>query len=247
MTERPKISIIIPTYQEEEYIEATLKQFAGVTVPHELIVSDGGSTDKTLDIVRRYTQKIVIWDRATEGRRQTFGEAKNMGAAQAQGELLLFMDADVVLKNPQADLEKLIARFEKTPKLGALAVPLKVRKEFARPLDYIFIEPLNWWYLISNNVFNFATASGEFQMFRAELFKKVGGFNEHLVAGEDNDVFYRMSKVGFCTIYTGVYAYHSCRRPHKIGWLALYVMWIKNGLSVTFRNKAAYGEWKVVR
>jgi len=240
------ISIIIPTRNEEKIIERTLSQFKNsMTIPHEIIVSDGNSTDKTLDIARRYNAKIVLWDKP--GVRQTFGQAKNAGAAVASGEFLLFMDADVVLQNPRADLEKILTKFASVPTLGALSVPLKVRPEYAQLRDYFFIEPLNWWYLISNNVFNFATASGEFQMFRADLFRKVGGFNEKLVAGEDNDVFHRMSKVGKFTIFAGVYAYHSCRRPHKIGWLRLYGMWAKNGLSVTFRDKAAYKEWTVVR
>ena len=157
------------------------------------------------------------------------------------------MDADVILKNPREDLNKILDKFASDTKLGALSVPLKVRPEYAWKRDYFFIEPLNWWYLLSNNVFNFATASGEFQMFRTELFKKAGGFNEVLVAGEDNDIFHRMSFVGTFTIFAPVSAYHSCRRPHKIGWFRLYGMWAKNGLSVTFRNKAAYKEWTVVR
>jgi glycosyltransferase involved in cell wall biosynthesis len=240
------ISIIIPTLNEEKYLEDTFKSLAALgDLPHEVIISDGNSTDKTLDIARRYSAKIVLWDKP--GVRQTFGQAKNAGAAVAIGEFLLFMDADVVLQNPRQDLEKILQKFARVPTLGALSLPLKVRPEYAWKRDYFFIEPLNWWYLVSNNIFNFATASGEFQMFRTELFNKIGGFNEQLVAGEDNDVFYRMSKVGKFTIFAGVYAYHSCRRPHKIGWLKLYLMWAKNGLSVTFRDKSAYKEWTVVR
>ena len=240
------ISIIIPTLNEEKYLEDTFKSLATIgDLPHEVIISDGNSTDKTKEIATRYGAKMVVWDKP--GVRQTFGQAKNAGAEIATGEFLLFMDADVVLKNPRQDLEKILQKFKEVPTLGALSVPLKVRPEYAWKRDYFFIEPLNWWYLVSNNVFNFATASGEFQMFRTELFKKAGGFNEKLVAGEDNDVFHRMSKVGKFTIFADVYAYHSCRRPHKIGWFHLYGMWAKNGLSVTFRNKAAYKEWTVVR
>jgi len=240
------VSIIIPTLNEAKYLDATLSSLATLGgLPHEIILSDGSSTDGTLEIARRYTDKIVIWDKP--GVRQTFGQAKNAGAALATGEYLLFMDADVVLKNPKEDLQKILDKFKSVPTLGALSVPLKVRPEYAWKRDYFFIEPLNWWYLISNNVFNFATASGEFQFFRADLFKKVGGFSERLVAGEDNDVFYRMSKVGKFTIFADVHAYHTCRRPHKLGWLRTYGIWIKNGLSVTFRDKAAYDEWLVVR
>jgi glycosyltransferase involved in cell wall biosynthesis len=240
------ISIIIPTLNEEKYLEDTFKSLASIgDIPHEVIISDGGSTDKTQEIAKQYGSKIVVWDKP--GVRQTFGQAKNSGASLAIGEFLLFMDADVILKNPHEDLQLILKKFALERKLVALSVPLKVRPEYAWLRDYFFIEPLNWWYLFSNNILNFATASGEFQMFRTAPFREVGGFNEKLVAGEDNDVFYRMSKQGDFTIFAGIYAYHTCRRPHKIGWIHLYGIWAKNGLWVTLFNKSAYKEWKVIR
>src|SRR6266404_460903 len=161
------ILIIIPTINEEKYLEDTLKSLSKLgDLPHEIIISDGNSTDKTKEIAERYAAKMVVWDKP--GVRQTFGQAKNAGAGLATGEYLLFMDADVVLKQPRQDLEKILKKFKDVPTLGALSVPLKVRPEYAWKRDYFFIEPLNWWYLFSNNILNFATASGEFQMFKAD-------------------------------------------------------------------------------
>ncbi len=225
-------------------MERTLKNFDNFTLPHEIIISDGGSTDETLEIARRYTDKITIW---SQERRQTFGEAKNAGAALASGKYLVFIDADVIVPNPNYFFNEMIALFERRSRLVAATVPLKVLADYARFGDRFFMEPLNIWYIIANNILHFGNASGEFQMVRADAFAQVKGYSERLIAGEDTDMFIRLSKIGRTYSHTKLAAYHSCRRPHKVGWIKLYGIWIKNGFSVAFRGKAAYKEWAVVR
>ena len=107
--------------------------------------------------------------------------------------------------------------------------------------------PLNWFYIISNNLFHSGNSSGEFQMMRTDAFRKAGGFGEHLAAGEDNEMFRRLADHGRTLSYSKLCVRHSLRRPHKLGWLRTYFIWIKNGLSVSLHGKAAYKEWSVVR
>ena len=240
----PVISIIIPTLREGPFLERTLKNFDGLALPHELIITDGGSTDETLAIAYRYTEKIVVWSGA---RRQTFGEAKNAGAALATGEYLVFIDADVLIPDPQNFFQEMLAAFRKNNKLIGMTVPLKPYAENKSWIDSFFSAPLNWFYIVSNNIFRSGNSSGEFQMMRADIFRKIGGFGEHLAAGEDNEMFRRLATHGRTLSYWKLYVRHSLRRPHKLGWLQLYFTWIKNGLSVSLRGKAAYKEWSVVR
>ena len=239
----PVISIIIPTLREGPFLERTLKNFESLQIPHELIITDGGSTDETLPIARRYTDNIVVWG---EQRRQTFGEAKNSGAKLATGEFLVFIDADVIVPEPQKFFEEILKIFENT-KLVATTVPLKPYIENRSLADAFFSTPLNWFYIISNNIFHSGNSSGEFQMVRAEAFRKVGGFSEHLAAGEDNELFSQLATLGRTMSYWKLCVRHSLRRPHKLGWLMTYYIWIKNGISVALRGKAAYKEWSVVR
>lgn len=240
----PVISIIIPTLREDQFLERTLKNFNELILPHEIIISDGGSTDTTLDIARRYAATITVWDKE---HRQTFGEAKNAGAAIATGTFLVFIDADVLIPEPQKFFTELLAAFDKNPKLVGMTVPLLPWVENHSLIDAFFCAPLNWFYVIANNIFHSGNASGEFQMMRADAFWKIGGFSERLVAGEDNDMFRRLATIGRTLSYFGLAVRHSLRRAHKLGWLRLYFMWIKNGLSVSLRGKAAYKEWGVVR
>jgi len=240
----PFISIIIPTLKEGPFLECTLKNFDGLQLPHEIIITDGGSTDETLEVARRHTDKIVVWG---EPRRQTFGEAKNAGAALATGDFFVFIDADVIIPEPETFFEKVLAAFNKNQKLVAMTVPLKPLAENNSLVDAFFCAPLNWFYVISNNIFHSGNSSGEFQMVRAEAFKKIGGFTEHLAAGEDNEMFRRLAAHGRTLSYSKLCVRHSLRRAHKLGWLRTYGIWIKNGLSIMFRDKAAYKEWTVVR
>lgn len=241
----PTISIIIPTLREGPFLERTLKNFDGLSLPHEIIITDGGSTDETLDIARRYTDKITVW---TRPQRQTFGQAKNAGAALATGTFFVFIDADVLIPEPQKFFEEILAAFEKNPNLVASTVPLKPWPENPSWVDAFFCEPLNWTYIIWNNVFHSGNASGEFQMVRSDAFRKEGGFKESLAAGEDNELFRELANHHGRTLsYRKLFVQHSLRRPHKLGWLRVYASWIKNGLSVVLRGRAAYKEWTVVR
>ncbi len=241
----PVLSIIIPTLREGGFLERTLKNFEGLGMPHEIIVSDGGSTDETLAIARRYADRIVVWDKP---RRQTFGEAKNAGAALATGAFLVFIDADVIIPKPQAFFTEMLAAFRAHPERVAMTVPLKPWPENHSLIDAIFCEPLNWFYIIANNIFHSGNSSGEFQMVRADAFRRQKGFKEFLAAGEDNELFRELATHEGRTIsYPKLYVRHSLRRIHEFGWLETYFVWIKNGLSVMLRGRAAYKEWKVIR
>jgi glycosyltransferase involved in cell wall biosynthesis len=240
----PIISIVIPTLREEQFLERTLKNFEGLTLPHEIIITDGGSTDRTLSIAHQYTDKVVIWDHS---RRQTFGEAKNAGAAIATGDFIVCIDSDVLIPEPQKFFTEMLVAFDKNPKLVALTVPLKPLPENHSLIDAFFSAPLNWFYIVSNNIFHSGNSSGEFQMVRTDAFRKIGGFNAHLAAGEDNELFRQLATIGRTMSYSHLCVRHSLRRPHKIGWLRTYGIWIKNGFSVMLRGKAAYKEWMIVR
>jgi glycosyltransferase involved in cell wall biosynthesis len=240
----PRLSIIIPTLREGAFIERTLGQFKDLDLPHEVIVTDGGSTDETLEIVRRFTEKIVVWD---QSRRQTFGEAKNAGAALAAGDFLVFIDADVLIPEPNVFFRKALGLFDENEKLVALTVPLQPWPENHSILDRVMSAPLNWFYVFANNLLHVGNSSGEFQMVRRSAFTQIGGFAEALAAGEDNELFRALSNIGRTRSCRQLFVQHSLRRAHKLGWMRTYAIWIRNGLSVMLRGRAAYNEWSVIR
>ena len=82
------ISVIIPAYNEESYIEPTLKSLQNQTFKDfETIVVCNGCTDKTAEIAGKYTDKVYETEKGVI-------KAKNFGAKKAKNEILVFLDAD---------------------------------------------------------------------------------------------------------------------------------------------------------
>ena len=91
-----KLSIIIPTLNEESLIEKNLsfikKELSAISyqLSAEIIVADGGSRDRTVETARRFADRVCISDK---GR----GEQMNAGAKVSEGDLFLFLHADSIL------------------------------------------------------------------------------------------------------------------------------------------------------
>ncbi len=94
MNERFQYSIVIPSYQSAQTIAACLKAVfqQNVDVPFEVIVVDS-SSDETAAIIRRQFPQVRLINLA----QQTFpGPARNLGVQQAQGQIIVFLDADCI-------------------------------------------------------------------------------------------------------------------------------------------------------
>lgn len=87
----PKVSVVTVVFNAEKYLEATIRSVVGQDYPNlEYIVIDGGSTDGTLDIVRKYADRISCW-RSEEDR--GIYDAMNKGLRLATGAWINFMNA----------------------------------------------------------------------------------------------------------------------------------------------------------
>ncbi len=239
------ISIIIPTLNEEKFIEGTLRALASaLTLPHETIISDGKSTDRTAEIASRYADRVLVYKGVA---RQTIAEGKNEGAKAARGDFFVFLDADVRIPDTNVFFSALLMRFERDHELVAVTVALGVEPAYATLADRAIFTLLNSTYFLFNNVLHIGNGSGEFQMIRASAFRRVKGYREDLPAGEDNDIFRRLSRIGKTRFCGDLTVFHSGRRAHKKGWPKVLYSWVKNGLSVFLFNKSAYKEWEKIR
>lgn len=242
------ISIIIPTLNEEVEIERTLQYLKeckeNCELDIEVIVSDGGSTDKTTLIAKKYADHVLVHEGL---KRQTIAHGKNQGAKEAKGEYILFIDADVHIPDTCNDLQKLIAEFVKDQSLVGLTAFLMVRPEDSTFADKVIFGAMNYFSLFVNNVLQSGGAPGEFQMIRVDAFKKVGGFRDDLPVGEDWDLCRRLVKIGKTRTYSGTTILHSGRRAHKIGWPKLLWQWFVNNIYVILFNRSAHDEWKPIR
>ena len=94
----PKVSVIIPVYNTEAYVEQTLRSIMGQTLRDiELIVVNDGSTDGSLSVLERIAtgdDRIRLYTQPNKGLSQT----RNAGIARARGEFIYFMDSDDLLE-----------------------------------------------------------------------------------------------------------------------------------------------------
>ena len=90
-------SIIIPTLNEESIIEKAINQFSSIKNKYniEIIVSDSGSSDQTVSIARNISDKVVVYEQDN----CNISKARNLGAEHAKNKILVFLDADILIKD----------------------------------------------------------------------------------------------------------------------------------------------------
>ncbi|MGD0328552.1 MAG: glycosyltransferase [Minisyncoccia bacterium] len=240
-----KISFIIPTLNESKILERMVLSLRELkTIPYEIIVSDGGSTDETLAIAYRLADKVIEWK---EPIRQNIAMGRNAGAREAAGNLLAFFDADVFIPDMDAFFSHVLRRFEDDPQLMGLIPRLNVLEFERTTADVLFLGFFNIFNRVMNNVLASPTAPGELQIIPAAAFKKVGGYDEHIVQCEDMDMFMKLGRIGKTRLDPELVAFQTCRRAHKVGWPRLVTQWTTNGFMVKFFNRSVHEEWEVIR
>ncbi|MEI6288413.1 MAG: glycosyltransferase [bacterium] len=198
-----KLSIIIPTKNEERDLPVLLASIQDQKfTDYEIIVADAGSTDKTREIAKKFGCRVVGGGMPAIGR--------NMGAKEAQGEFLLFLDGDVILS--RNFLSQVIYEME-AKEIDAAScgvVPLSEKM-----IDFILHEVVNAY--ISVTQYFYPHAPGFCIIIKKSLHDKIGGFNETLRLAEDHDYVKRAKDKGKFKILKKAKIFVSVRRLEEDG------------------------------
>jgi glycosyltransferase involved in cell wall biosynthesis len=239
------ISIIIPTLSEQRLIEQALHQFTDeVRRKHdiEIIVSDGGSSDETVNIARSHTDRVVIYNGQS---RQTIAGGRNAGAENASGDLLFFMNADTLIDEPDSFLG-LVEEVMKDARILALTCYVRVYPDEEKLPDKLFHGICNIFFDLVNSV-GIGMGRGECHIIRRSVFEAEGGYNDSLVAGEDFDLYSRIRRRGKIKFLRNRYVFESPRRYRRYGYHRVAFDWFRNALSVKLFKRSVIDEWTPIR
>ena len=215
------LSIIVPTLNEEEYLPKLLQSIKQQDFAEEIeiIVADAGSIDKTKEIAKKFDCKLVKGGFQSRGR--------NEGAKVAKGDLLLFIDADIVL--PKDFLAKALKEFRDRELEGASSL-------------LCFLNQRPGQRLLSNLFYNYPIKIiSKFWPHGAMVFlikknahKAIQGFNEDIVFLEDLDYIQRLAKNHKYRLLRTTKFFTSARRFEKDGWAKAYLKCLGGDIYMLF-------------
>ena len=205
------ISIIIPTLNEEKYLPLLFESIKNQKFKdYEIIVADANSKDKTAKIARDNNCRVVLGGLPAK--------ARNEGSKVANGNLLLFLDADIVLNKDF--LVNALEDFKKQ-NLDVATFPLFLDGGLA---SRIVSRLYNFWVIVTQPFF--PHAFGAALLVKKDVYENIGGFDETITLAEDHDFARRANKIAKCGIIKSAHASVSTRRFRKDGWVKMIIKYV---------------------
>jgi glycosyltransferase involved in cell wall biosynthesis len=232
MKELPKVSVIVPTYNEEKVIGSLIKSISNQSYSNiETIIVDDGSSDNTVEVSKKLGVKVYKRSHAERSVQRNFGVGKS------KGKYFLILDADMELTSDVVgDCVKLL---EKDKKIGASIIPeISVATNFWEEVKAF---ERSFYNLEGDSVTDAA------RFFRKEAFKKAGGYDESITGPEDWDLPDTVKKIGYKIgrIKSIIYHHERIKSPFKIAKKKYYYAlkshrYLKKQRIKTFSPKTVY-------
>lgn len=185
MTDLPLVSIITPSFNQASYIEATMNSVLSQDYPRiEYIVVDGGSTDGTVDIVKKYESRIAWWV-SEKDKGQT--DAINKGFARATGEILAWINSDDMYE-PGA-VSAAVKYLQEHPEVGMVYGDCNFINETGKVIGR-FNAIQTSYRLIRQGYVHIPQQT---MFFRADLWKQAGPLDPSFYFAMDYDLWTRIS------------------------------------------------------
>lgn len=226
-----RFSVIIPTLNEEKFLPNLLTSLVSQTEKHfEVIVVDGASKDKTVAVAESYKKKLPI--RVIVCERASLPMQRNRGASVARGQWLVFIDADSILL--PYGMERLDAFIQKGP--ASFVTPWgkpdsdKMQDALTTLVYNMILEGL---ILLHRQL-----SPGPFTAVARLAFDAIGGYDESLEFGEDQNLSQRLADFGVpLAILRETLFVWSMRRFRAQGILKPMQAYIRSSLLVLFAKR----------
>lgn len=203
------ISVIIPTLNEEKYLPLLLESLKRQTHrDFEVIVADAGSKDKTWEIAKKWGARVIEGGLPAAGR--------NKGAKKAKGDILFFMDSDVIL--PKEFIEETLKEMKKRD-LDIAACYIQVLSD--KNIDAFMYDLGNLYFGVSQ--FLNPKAAGHCIIVKKKIHQEIKGFDEKIKLLEDFDYTKRAARIGKFRYLNSQRIPISVRRLDKEGRMTMAV------------------------
>jgi glycosyltransferase involved in cell wall biosynthesis len=191
----PKVSVIIPVYNAEKFLSETIESVIAQTYPDwEIIAVDDGSTDRSLEILRKYEQRLPSKIHVITQRNSGVSIARNNAIAIAKGEYIAFLDHDD-LWLPEK-LEKQVELLDSNKELGLVYsdsyIIIDEEGDFEKNTYSQNIKPFRGNVLNELLYANFIPLLTA--IIRKEVLNKVGMFNPKYKICEEYDLFLKIAE-----------------------------------------------------
>jgi len=185
MTEHPLVSIITPSFNQSRYVEATINSVLSQDYPNiEYLIVDGGSQDGTVEIIKKYEDKLAWWV-SEKDKGQT--DAINKGFARAKGEILAWLNSDDTYE-PGA-INAAVRYLQEHPQVGMVYGDCNFINEDGRVIGKFGSAQTNQHLLRQGYVH----IPQQTMFFRADLWKKVGPLDPSFYFAMDYDLWTRIA------------------------------------------------------
>lgn len=233
-----KISIIIPTLNEEGYIEKTLSILKPqLQEGDEIIVVDSHSKDKTIAIAKKFGARIVNIKKCGTG------PAKTFGTKHAKNQIVAFLDADgYVAKDWAKRVKKYFENADVNAVIGynSYTGPTILRRFIYSAVSWIVFQIGKLNYMINKIPWLPPNST-----IKKDVFLKYGGFSDALLEELDFGVHAKGLKN---VIYDSkIKVQQSDRRFAKQGFLKTFWMWYKADMAILKKGKMGFENYDVVR
>lgn len=219
-------TLVVPTLNEEKYLPKLLESLRQVSTPLQIVIVDGNSEDGTVAVVEHY--KTLFKDNSSleviSALNRNISLQRNLGAARARYDVLIFCDADIVIYSRES-YEKVVRRFVEKNYAAAAPRLIPIEPGFQFKIFYLT------FYLIQRFLMLFRRPyfAGSYLLTKKDVFQRLGGFDVRVLLGEDVDYSLRAAKIGRCGLFNVPY-HVSARRIIKYGYA-----WIVSEIPNLFR------------
>ena len=229
-------SVIIPAYNEEKYLAATLEKIYqalnSISYQSEVIVVNNESKDKTGEIAESFGAQVV------NETIHNIARVRNTGAKSASGDVLIFIDADTLVSDEV--FQRIVENMQNEKCFGgAVAVDYG---EFQRKWMKLYSLGWKFW----GNVFNMR--GGAAQFCRKQIFHEIDGYDESIYLGEDVEFYWRLAKFskrmgGFLQFIEDLAVTTSTRRFEKMSLCKTLLLTHPFYIMLNYKRKSAWKDW----